>query len=70
MYMLYAHCPVEGVFAATEREKESKYAEAGELRHASFSPFVVSVDGLIARLAMQCFMNILAIQDEEYCVAR
>lgn len=43
--------PVSAVLASAEKEKKKKYANAALTRHASFSPFVLSVDGLLAREA-------------------
>ena len=42
---------VNAVLTAAEREKKRKYAQAVQARHASFSPFVLSVDGVMAREA-------------------
>ena len=47
----YACRSVSAVLSAAEREKKRKYSHAAQARHASFSPFVVSVDGLLAREA-------------------
>ena len=46
----HAHRSVNGVLA-TEKEKKRKYTQAAQARHASFSPFVLTVDGLMAREA-------------------
>ena len=45
----YVQCAVSSVLATAEREKKRRYAQASQERHASFSPFVLSVDGLLAR---------------------
>ena len=42
----HAHRTVSAVLATAGREKKRKYAEAAEARRASFSPFVLSVDGV------------------------
>ena len=47
----YVQRAVSSVLATVEREKKRKYAQASQERHASFSPFVLSVDGLLAREA-------------------
>ena len=41
----YVNCSVSTVLASAEEEKKRKYLPAAELHHASFTPFVVSVDG-------------------------
>ena len=40
----YVGRSVDAVLASAEQEKKQKYLLAAETRHASFSPFVVSVD--------------------------
>ena len=47
----HAHCSVNAVLATAEKEKKRKYTQATHARHASFSPFVLTVDGLMAREA-------------------
>ena len=47
----YAHRTVDNVLISAEKEKKKKYNEAAEARHASFSPFVVSVDGYMGKEA-------------------
>ena len=47
----YVHRAVSAVLLTAEREKKRKYAHAIEARHASFSPFVLSVDGVLTREA-------------------
>ena len=47
----YVQRAVSAVLASAEREKKRKYSQAIEARHASFFPFVLSVDGLLAREA-------------------
>ena len=49
----YDQRAVNAILARAEREKKRKYSQATQERHASFSPFVLSVDGLLAREA-QC----------------
>jgi len=46
----YAHRTVSAVLLTAEKEKR-KYTHAAQVCHASFSPFVVSVDGVMAREA-------------------
>ena len=43
----YASCTVDAVLCSAEQEKKRKYSAAVEERHASFTPFVVSVDGVL-----------------------
>ena len=50
---------VDAVLASAEREKKRKYSEAAMARHASFSPFVLSVDGQMRREA-RVFMKRVA----------
>ena len=40
----YVNRSVSAVLATAEEEKKRKYLSAAELHHASFTPFVVSVD--------------------------
>ena len=47
----YAHRTVDDVLISAEKEKKKKYNEAAAARHASFSPFVVSVDGYMGKEA-------------------
>ena len=35
------------VLASAEKEKKRKYSEAVEAHHASFTPFMTSVDGVL-----------------------
>ena len=44
----YVQCAVSSVLATAESEKRRRYAQASQERHTSFSPFVLSVDGLLA----------------------
>ena len=43
----YASCTVDAVLCSAEQEKKRKYSAAVEDRRASFTPFVVSVDGVL-----------------------
>ena len=47
----YSQRAVIAILSSAEREKKRKYAHAAEARHASFTPFVLSVDGLLAQEA-------------------
>ena len=47
----YAHRTVDDVLISPEKEKKKKYNEAAAARRASFSPFVVSVDGYMRKEA-------------------
>jgi hypothetical protein len=61
----YVQRSVSAVLATAEREKKRKYTQATEARHASFSPFVLSVDGFLAREArfvVRRFADRLAIK--------
>ena len=42
---------VSAILSSAEEEKKKKYSEAAALRRASFTPFVVSVDGVLGREA-------------------
>ena len=42
---------VTAVLSSAEEEKKKKYSEAAALRRASFTPLVVSVDGVLGREA-------------------
>jgi len=48
---LYAHRTVNAGLSTAEKEKKRKYTHEAHVRHASFSPFVVSVDGVLAQEA-------------------
>ena len=41
----YSNKSVQAVLSSAEQEKKAKYCNAAEFRRASFSPFVISVDG-------------------------
>ena len=47
----YVKRTVEAVLQTAEQEKKKKYLEAVQTRRATFSPFVVSVDGVLGREA-------------------
>ena len=47
----HAHCSVNAVLAMAEKEKKRKYTQAAQACYASFFPFVLTVDGLMAREA-------------------
>ena len=42
---------MEAVLATSEKEKNKNYSEAAELRRATFTFFVVSVDGALGKEA-------------------
>ena len=42
---------VDAILNSAEEAKKRKDSQAAEARHASFSPFVISVDGVLAREA-------------------
>ncbi len=61
----YVQRAVSAVLATAEREKKRKYTQAVEARQASFSPFVLSVDGFLAheaRFTITRFANKLSIK--------
>ena len=47
----YTSHTVYSVLLSAENEKKKKYLDAVEARHASFTPFVTSIDGVLAREA-------------------
>ena len=47
----YLSRSVGTILSSAEQEKKIKYSEAVEARHASFTPFVMSVDGFLGREA-------------------
>ena len=55
----YTSRTVDSVLLSAENEKKKKYLEAVEARHASFIPFVTSIDGVLAREA-NSVMKLLA----------
>ncbi len=61
---------VKAVLATSEIEKKKKYSEAAELRRATFTPFVLSVDGAPGKEAESFLRNmahVLAIRwDKNY----
>ena len=50
---------VDSVLLSTENEKKKKYLDAVEASHASFTPFVTSINGVLAREA-NTVMKLLA----------
>ena len=52
----YVQRNVEAVLSSAEHMKKMKYVDAVEMRHATFTPFVVSVDGILGRTA-RMFVN-------------
>ena len=47
----YTSRTVDSVLLSAENETKKKYLDAVEARHASFTPFVTSIDGILAREA-------------------
>ena len=47
----YTSHTVDSVLLSAENETKNKYLDAVEARHASFTPFVTSIDGVLAREA-------------------
>jgi len=54
----YVNHSVSAVLATAEEEKKHKYLSAAELRHASFTPFVVSVDGALGHKALMFLQHL------------
>ena len=54
----YVNRSVSAVLATAEEEKKRKYLSASELRHASFTPFVVSVDGALGHEALMFLQHL------------
>ena len=54
----YLSCSVASVLTSAEEEKEQEYVTVAEACHASFSPFVVTVDGALGPKAV---LYILAV---------
>ena len=54
----YLHRDVASILSSAEEEKKRKYNDAAEARHASFTPLVVSVDGVLGR-ELECFIQLL-----------
>ena len=48
----YVDHPVSSVLATAEEEKKRKYLPAAQQCHASFTPFVVSIDGALGHEAL------------------
>ena len=55
----YINCSVAAILASAEEEKKPKYLSAAKLRRASFTPFVVLVDGALGHGALM-FLQRLA----------
>ena len=55
----YSSRPVSAILSSAELEKKNKYTAAAESRRASFTPFVVSVDGVFGCEAT-CFLKRVA----------
>ena len=55
----YVYHPESAVLASAEEEKKCKHLSAVELCHASFTPFVISVDGALGHEALM-FLQCLA----------
>jgi len=54
----YVNCSVSSVLATAEEEKKRKYLSAAELHHASFTLFVVSVDGVLGHKALMFLQHL------------
>ena len=54
----YGNRSPEDVIKTTEREKRNKYGEACEARRATFTPFCVSVDGVMGKQAQHLVKRI------------
>ena len=55
----YTSRTVDSVLLSAKNEKKKKYLQAVEARHASFTPFVTSIDGVLGREA-NSVMKLLA----------
>ena len=55
----YSHRDVAAILSTAEEEKKRKYCDAAEVRRASFTPLVISVDGVLGQEA-ECFVKLLA----------
>ncbi len=55
----YVSRPVDSILSSAEQEKKRKYQNACEQRHLSFTPLVMSVDGIFASQT-NSFVNTLA----------
>ena len=60
----YSNRDVASVLSSADEEKKRKYNDAAEARRASFTPLVVSVDGVLGR-EVECFIQILAAKIAE-----
>ena len=54
----YASRTVDAVLCSAEQEKKRKYSAAVEERRASFTPYVVSVDGVMGHDAQHLMKNL------------
>ena len=55
---MYVQRDVEAVLSSAEH---MKYGDAVEARHANFTPFIVSVDGVLGQEAARMFLNRLGV---------
>ena len=55
----YSHRDVAAILSSAEEDNKRKYCDAAEVRRASFTPLVVSVDGVLGWEA-ECFIKLLA----------
>lgn len=55
----YVNNPVSKILQTAESEKSNKYLSASLDRRASFSPFVVSIDGVLGREA-ECLLKVIS----------
>ena len=55
----YLHRDVASVLSSAQEEKKRKYNDAAEARRASFTPLVVSVDGVLDREAEFSYNSLL-----------
>ena len=65
---LYASCTGDAVLCSAEQVKKRKYSAAVEERRASFTPFVVSVVGVLghdAQHLMKCLCDQIAMKWEK-----
>ena len=65
----YLHRDVASILSSVEEEKKRKYNDAAEARRASFTPLVVSVDGVFGREA-ECFIQLLADKIAQKCMLK
>ena len=55
----YSQRDIAAILSSAEEEKKRKYCDAAEVRRASFTSLVVSVDAVLGREA-ECFIELLA----------